>query len=218
MASAATARPGVAGLPGIKIIDVDTHWSEPADLWTSRATPKYRDRVPQKKPLDGTMTWTIDGDISMGLSSASSVVHESGRKAEGIEFSKWSVEEVHPACSQMQPRLEVMDQSGIWAQVIYPNVLGFGGQGKMKASGEIARLVDADLRLVSTQPSRREWISFTSAPPSKPFPAPVNRAAIVTGRVTPFKVSLPSIAALLPSVPGVTLVDVNTASSGLGPK
>ena len=34
---------------GIKVIDVDTHLSEPLDLWTSRATPKYRDRVPQMR-------------------------------------------------------------------------------------------------------------------------------------------------------------------------
>ncbi|MEY2434173.1 MAG: hypothetical protein QOC92_3898, partial [Acidimicrobiaceae bacterium] len=30
---------------GLKIIDSDSHYSEPYDLWTSRATPKYRDRV-----------------------------------------------------------------------------------------------------------------------------------------------------------------------------
>jgi predicted TIM-barrel fold metal-dependent hydrolase len=35
-----------------------------------------------------------------------------------------------------------MDQSGIWAQIAYTNLLGFGGQESMK--------VDAELRLVST--------------------------------------------------------------------
>ncbi|MFT7650632.1 MAG: hypothetical protein ACI8Y4_005406, partial [Candidatus Poriferisodalaceae bacterium] len=34
-------------LDGLSIIDTDTHWSEPYDLWTSRAPAKYRDRVPQ---------------------------------------------------------------------------------------------------------------------------------------------------------------------------
>ena len=55
---------------GIKVIDVDTHISEPLDLWTSRATPKYRDRVPQMRMLDGKWVWTIDGDRSMGVGSA----------------------------------------------------------------------------------------------------------------------------------------------------
>ena len=29
--------------PGISIIDSDTHWSEPPDLWTSLAPAKYKD-------------------------------------------------------------------------------------------------------------------------------------------------------------------------------
>ena len=32
---------------GIKIIDVDTHLTEPADLWTSRAPQHLVDRVPK---------------------------------------------------------------------------------------------------------------------------------------------------------------------------
>jgi hypothetical protein len=32
---------------GIKIIDVDTHLTEPADLWTSRAPRNLLDRVPR---------------------------------------------------------------------------------------------------------------------------------------------------------------------------
>jgi len=135
----------------IKVIDVDTHLSEPLDLWTSRATPKYRDRVPQMKVTDGKLVWTIDGDISLGLGAASSVVHSSGRKAEGYEFTKWIVTDVHPSCSQAKARLEVMDECGVWAQVIYPNVLGFAGQGRMKAADKPVRLIDDDLRLVSTQ-------------------------------------------------------------------
>jgi predicted TIM-barrel fold metal-dependent hydrolase len=134
----------------IKVIDVDTHWSEPLDLWTSRATPKFKDRVPQMKQTDGKYVWTIDGDKSMGMSNASSVIDGSGRKSEGFEYNEWLVGDVHPACSQFKPRLEVMDQSGIYAQVLYPNVLGFAGQGKLMASGELSD-VDADLRLVSTQ-------------------------------------------------------------------
>jgi uncharacterized protein len=145
-------RPEAKAGQTLKVIDVDTHWSEPEDLWTSRAPAKWRDRVPQRK-LDaaGQMMWTIDGDISLGIGSASSVIHGTGRKAVGTEFSKWSVGEVHPACSQLGPRLEVMDGQGIWAHVLYPNVLGFGGQGRLTAQGNRSATVDAELRLISTQ-------------------------------------------------------------------
>ena len=44
---------------GLKVIDVDAHWSEPHDLWTSRAPAKYADRVPQVKELNGKRMWYI---------------------------------------------------------------------------------------------------------------------------------------------------------------
>ncbi len=34
-----------AGLAEMPIIDVDTHWSEPPDLWISRAPRKFRERA-----------------------------------------------------------------------------------------------------------------------------------------------------------------------------
>ena len=66
----------------------------------------------------------------MGVGSASSVVYRNGTKAAGIEFSQWQVDEVHPGCSRVKERLEVLDDSGIFAQIVYPNVLGFAGQGR----------------------------------------------------------------------------------------
>ena len=139
--TAPTARQLLAGIP---VIDVDTHFSEPLDLWTSRAPARYKDRVPQMKQTDGQLVWTIEGDLSMGNPCASSVIAPDGRKAQGLEFMGWRVGDVHPGCSEVKARLEVMDRSGIWAQVVYPNVLGFGGQGP-------AAKVDPALRLLSTQ-------------------------------------------------------------------
>jgi predicted TIM-barrel fold metal-dependent hydrolase len=138
-------------IQGIKVVDVDTHLSEPLDLWTSRATPKYRDRVPQMRMLDGRLTWTIDGDRSMGVGSAASVIYRDGSKAAGIEFTDWQVDEVHPGCSRTKERLQFMDENGIWAQVVYPNVLGFAGQGRAPMGAPRREPVDADLRLVSTR-------------------------------------------------------------------
>ena len=136
---------------GIKVIDIDTHLSEPLDLWTSRATPTYRDRVPQMRMLDGKWTWTIDGDRSLGVGSASSVIYRDGSTAAGIEFSMWQVDEVHPGCSRVKERVEFMDENGIWAQIVYPNVLGFAGQGRAPMGAPRREPVDADLRLVSTR-------------------------------------------------------------------
>lgn len=132
----------------IKVIDVDTHFSEPLDLWTSRAPAKYKDRVPQMRMTDGEWVWTIDGKYSMGVGHASSVVHANNTKAQGMTFTKWQIEDVHPACSQPQARLKLMDEMGIHAQILYPNVMGFAGQGRGKATSSP---IDEDLRLISTQ-------------------------------------------------------------------
>ena len=39
-------------LDGIRIIDCDAHFTEPADLWTSRAPTSFKDRVPVQKTID----------------------------------------------------------------------------------------------------------------------------------------------------------------------
>jgi len=45
------------GLPDdVRIIDADTHLTEPPDLWTARAPAKYADRVPRVEVIDGNDT------------------------------------------------------------------------------------------------------------------------------------------------------------------
>lgn len=149
MNNAALAEPPVHTLvDGIKIIDVDTHFSEPLDLWTSRAPAKYKDRVPQMRMTDGEWVWTIDGRWSMGVGHASSVVHADGSKAEGMSFTEWQNSDVHPGCHQVKERLALMDELGVHAQIVYPNVMGFAGQGRGKAS---TAPLDPDLKLLCTQ-------------------------------------------------------------------
>jgi predicted TIM-barrel fold metal-dependent hydrolase len=134
---------GRDALAGIKVIDVDTHLTEPHDLWTSRAPAKWKERVPQVKMVDGKRQWVIDGDRPMAVANPSSVVRPDGVKARGLEFLKWEIEEVHPGSYDIKSRLKFMDGEGIWAQIIYPNLLGFGGLR--------AATLDPELRVLCTQ-------------------------------------------------------------------
>src|SRR5581483_3380893 len=43
------------------IIDADSHWTEPHDLFTRAAPPAYRDRVPRVETIDGQPKWVFDG-------------------------------------------------------------------------------------------------------------------------------------------------------------
>ncbi len=132
-------------LSKIKIIDADTHLTEPHDLWTKRAPASLRDRVPQVKTKDGVRSWVIDGDKLIGRGAhPSSAIRKDGSKARTIDdFMKLEFEDVHLGSSDLTARLAVMDEIGVYAQIVYPNILGFGGQATAK--------VDPELRLASVQ-------------------------------------------------------------------
>jgi predicted TIM-barrel fold metal-dependent hydrolase len=130
-------------LSGIKVVDVDTHLTEPHDLWTSRAPAAYRDRVPQVHDVDGVASWVFD-DVVLGRAGAGGVVRRDGTKSLGAEFMRWDFDEVHLGAHTVGPRLEVMDRLGISAQIVYPNVVGFGGQ-------KFAEAKDLQLRAVSVR-------------------------------------------------------------------
>lgn len=113
-------------LAGIKVIDVDTHLSEPYTLWTERAPAKWKERVPQVKTVDNKRQWVIDRTRVMGPVAAISVVKPEGEKSRGIEFFGYALEDVHAGSYDVKARLQFMDGEGIWAQILYPNLLGFG--------------------------------------------------------------------------------------------
>ena len=77
-------RPVNALIDGIKIIDVDTHFTEPHDLWLNRAPAALKDRVPQVRivdPATGKKSWFIDGDksIGFGATAVSTVLPDGSR-------------------------------------------------------------------------------------------------------------------------------------------
>ena len=132
-------------LSELKIIDVDAHISEPYDLWTSRAPAAYKDRVPRFDNNAGTNgKWVVESDIELFGESASSVVALDGSKDTNVEFLTWRLEDVHPASYDMKERVKLLDELGIYAQVLYSNVGGFGNQ-------EFVKLDDTDFRLACTQ-------------------------------------------------------------------
>ena len=129
----------------VKIIDADTHLTEPHDLWTKRAPAKWRDRVPQVKMHDGQMCWVIDGDKSIGTGAhPNSAILKDGSKVRKLDdFLRLKFADVHLGSSSAKERLAVMNEAGIYAQIVYPNILGFGGQAAAK--------VDPALRQICTQ-------------------------------------------------------------------
>jgi hypothetical protein len=110
-------------LSGIAVVDADTHLTEPHDLWTSRAPAQWAERVPRVREVDGRPMWTIDGEV-FGSATGAAVIRPDGSKLFGTEFMRMGIDEVHAGASQVEPRLAMMDELGIHAQIVYPNVVG----------------------------------------------------------------------------------------------
>ena len=119
-------------LAGIKIIDVDTHVSEWADLWTARASAKMKPLMPRLTGEGEERHWVIGENDFLAARYANSAVLRDGSKTRGIEFMQCENEQVHVAAYDVHARVKMMDEQGIHAQIAYPNVLGFGGQRSMK--------------------------------------------------------------------------------------
>jgi predicted TIM-barrel fold metal-dependent hydrolase len=120
---------GVLDLDDVKVIDADTHMTEQHDLWTSRAPASLRDRVPQVARLDGMACWCVDGEI-LGRAGAGGVVDIEGHKGRSFEgLFEWEIEKAHVASYDPTARVELMDELGVYAQIVFPGVVGLGGQG-----------------------------------------------------------------------------------------
>jgi predicted TIM-barrel fold metal-dependent hydrolase len=128
----------MALIADVSVIDTDTHLTEPHDLWTSRAPRGYEDRVPHIVEVDGHGSWAIDDKV-LGRAMAASVVDREGNRCRGSAFMGWTIDDSHPGAYDLSARLAVMDEVGIYAQVVYPNVAGFGGQ-------KFADVADPDLK------------------------------------------------------------------------
>jgi uncharacterized protein len=110
------------------VVDADSHWSEPADLFTSRAPAEFRDRVPRVEEVDGELMWVFDGH-PVGRFSAAGVIGRDGHKESAHRaLMEWSHDEVHVGAYDPEVRLGVLDECGIDAQIIFPSTIGLGGQ------------------------------------------------------------------------------------------
>ncbi len=124
------------------VIDVDTHITEPADLWTSRLPAKFHDRAPHivRNPETQWDIWQI-GDASPLVPVGFTAV---AGWPEPFPAAPRNMDEVPKASFDANARLEYMDSLGIWAMALYPNVGGFGSQAFLN-------LKDPELMLACVQ-------------------------------------------------------------------
>jgi predicted TIM-barrel fold metal-dependent hydrolase len=109
------------------LIDVDSHITETPDTWVDRVAAKHRDRVPRVERRDGQDVWLIDGVPATPVGPTAPAGW-----TEPMPTMPKTYEDLLPAAYDAEARLELLDEVGIWAQLLYPNVGGFGGQRFLK--------------------------------------------------------------------------------------
>ncbi|HWL45126.1 MAG TPA: amidohydrolase family protein [Ilumatobacter sp.] len=142
----------------IPIIDTDTHLSEPPDLWTSRLPmDKWGSDVPhvvfdESRQID---RWIIGGRRAPGVGAFVS--------------SKWpefppshppTREAADPGAFDADARIARMDENGIRAEVLFPNLYGF-------VIHPFLSIKDARLRLECIRAYNDFTYDFTRAAPSR---------------------------------------------------
>lgn len=125
-------------LAGLHIVDCDAHFTEPEDLWTSRAPKSWQDRVPVQRTVDGRTSWYLDGEL--WASTGGNTIRHGGEKVLG-EHVTHPFSAIDPAAWSVKERLALMDQMGIWTQIVYPNGVGF-------ASNHVFAIADMEQRMM----------------------------------------------------------------------
>jgi predicted TIM-barrel fold metal-dependent hydrolase len=148
------------------VIDVDTHITEPPDLWSSRLPSKYRERAPRmvRDPQNGWDVWRI-GDGSSPVTVGHTAV--AGWK-EPFPSAPRTFEETPLAAHDAKARLAYMDSVGIWAMALYPNVGGFGNEAFLKL-GDAELMLDCvraynDFQLDWIEPDPRRFVPICATP------------------------------------------------------
>jgi predicted TIM-barrel fold metal-dependent hydrolase len=109
-------------LEGLKLIDGDSHLNEPPDLWTARAPSSIRDRMPIQKTIDGMTSWFVGDEL--WATTGGNCIEVGGRKRRGHNAIH-PFEMIDPAFRGTKERLAFLDAAGVWAQILYPNGIGF---------------------------------------------------------------------------------------------
>jgi uncharacterized protein len=129
----------------VRVVDADTHLTEVHDLWTKRAPKEYEDRVPRVEKVNGRDTWVLEGH-ALGPARGGGTIDPQGNKHPFYESQiVWNIDEVHPAAWDPKRRLALMDECGVYAQVLYPSDIGIGGQRLANAT------VDPKLRTLCVE-------------------------------------------------------------------
>lgn len=119
----------------IRVVDTDSHVTEPPDLWTSRVSKKWGDAVPrvERNPETNHSHWRIGDYWLMPVG-----FYATAGWAQFPPFTPNELDEIDPGAWNPDERLKRMDEYGLYAQVLYPNLIGFESPLFMRMGDELS--------------------------------------------------------------------------------
>jgi predicted TIM-barrel fold metal-dependent hydrolase len=122
---------------GIKIVDCDTHFTEPPDMFTANAPIGIRHKLPHVRRIDGADHWYV-GDKHFGSIGGNVIAADHNKLLGRLSFQNY--DQIDPGSYLVKPRLEAMDAMGVWAQICFQN-------SGVTQAGSLLALNDADLAI-----------------------------------------------------------------------
>ncbi len=126
---------------GIKIVDCDTHFTEPKDLWTANAPAGMKDKMPHVRRIGNADKWFI-GDKDFGSIGGNVIAKDKNKLLGKLAFENY--DQIDPGSYSVPHRLEAMDAMGVWAQICFQN-------GGVTQAGSLVALNDEPLALAVTK-------------------------------------------------------------------
>jgi uncharacterized protein len=112
-----------------RIIDADSHFMEPLDLWERYIEPKYRSRCLRfEREPDGNYAMLLDGKRTLGMGEFTNrellgVAVGFGQKEEGLNLTSFDPAAIFThSLEDMDRRIGFLDHEGIESQFIYPTL------------------------------------------------------------------------------------------------
>lgn len=150
------------------IVDADSHVTEVPDLWTSRMSKKWGDMIPQVRfdEKSGRDCW-FAGDKNFGpiANTAAVRIDETGKLKHVVARldDAVGIPQIHPSAYDAKERIKVLDERGIQAQVLYPN-MNFVGE-------ELHDVVDDPAFKLENIQAYNDWlIEWASEAPDRLLP------------------------------------------------
>lgn len=115
--------------PDTKLISVDDHLIEPPNVFVDHIDPEYRDRAPYITERDGHDGWVWEDRFYPIVFQGN--VHtrrfREGEAGKGSDLYARKYDDMIPAAFDVHERIKVMDEDGVWAELVFPTFPRFAG-------------------------------------------------------------------------------------------